>query len=114
MISRDALEAAFNSDGTVKEEPEPVAPEPAKDETPKRPRRGRPTEWDWGGALAHLVAVADGKDGLPEIQAEIERLVADWFFEKKADQPAESAIREHVSSWCAEVLGKASNSQTSN
>ena len=69
---------------------------------------GRPGKWDWDGAVAHLLAVANAPDGLPEIQAKIEDIVADWFVRMYDDAPTESAIRKHVSAWCKYVFPKAS------
>ncbi len=71
--------------------------------------RGRPTEWNWDGAVGHLIAVANTMDGLPDTQADIERLVADWFSDTYDAQPAESAIRKHVCTWCKEVLTRPQN-----
>jgi hypothetical protein len=66
---------------------------------PARPRRpaGRPAQWDWAAALAYLTVLADRPDGLPEKQAEAERLVAQWFAARSdGESPTESAIRAHV------------------
>ncbi len=72
-------------------------------------RGGRPPKWNWEGAVGHLLSIAYGNDGLPAHQSDIERLVADYFIQTVDDEPAESLIREHVSAWCAQVLGKAGN-----
>ena len=58
---------------------------------------GRPSEWNWKGALVYLVTVANTPDGLPDKQADAERLVLKWFEDNYCDSPAPSAIREHVS-----------------
>lgn len=45
-------------------------------------RRGRKRKWDWEGAICAVVARANLPDGLPEgyrAQAEIGRIMADWF-----------------------------------
>ena len=73
----------------------------------KRPR-ARPVEWDWDGAVAHLLAVANTPNGLPETQVKIEHLVEDWFDRTYGDTPVESAIRKHVKIWCKDVFLKAS------
>jgi hypothetical protein len=65
---------------------------------PKR-RPGRKQKWDWDGAVAHLMAIANTPDGLPETQADMERLVGDWFVDNFDDSPAESTIREKVRNW---------------
>ena len=58
---------------------------------------GRKRKWDWDGAMAYLVAQANHPDGLPPLQADVERLVADYF-ERRNDgvAPTESLIREKV------------------
>ena len=53
-----------------------------------------------------LPTIANGKDGLPESQADIERLVAAWFISQYDDQPSISQIREHVVVWCEGILRK--------
>jgi hypothetical protein len=60
-------------------------------------RRGRNTVWDWEGAMRHLVIVANTPDGLPQLQADTERLVA-RYFEDRTDghSPVTSAIRAKV------------------
>ena len=107
VIRRDALEAAFNPDGTVKEGLEPVAQEATVEGAAEQSGRGRKSKWDWDGAVGHLLSVANSPDGLPDIQADIERLVAAWFRDIVDDEPSESLIRNHVSTWCKGVLGKA-------
>lgn len=62
---------------------------------------GRPPKWDWEGALAHLMGVAQQPDGLPTgagAQARIEQLIADWFVSTAGDSPAESQIRSRAQS----------------
>ena len=103
VVSRDSLEAAFNTDGTVKEERKRVALGPTVEGEDQPATRGRPVRWDWGGAVGHLLSVANTPDGLPDTQADIERLVAGWFSTTGGDEPAESAIREHVSTWCPDA-----------
>lgn len=74
------------------------APEPPTTER----NRGRPPKWDWEGAIAHVVAVANTPDGLetgPGAQAAIERLIAGWFTRASNDAsaPSESEIRKRAS-----------------
>lgn len=59
---------------------------------------GRPAKWDWEGALIHLIAVANGKDGLhPDDKpnaSHIARLLDAWFAERnKGEAPANSELR---------------------
>lgn len=69
-----------------------------------RPRTGRPRMWDWEGALTHLLALAQHPDGLPigpGAQAQIERLIAEWFVGTTGNSPATSQIRN----WAQKVMG---------
>lgn len=57
---------------------------------------GRPPKWDWESALEHMIAKAQTPDGLPSgpgAQAEIERMIADWFIKTENGSPSESQIR---------------------
>lgn len=57
---------------------------------------GRPPKWDWESALAHIISKAQTPDGLPSgsgAQAEIERMMADWFVQTENASPSESQIR---------------------
>lgn len=64
--------------------------------------RGRPAKWDWEGALAHLVTIANGIDGLEALatdelrQADVERAICDWFISKVGEAPVESEIRKRA------------------
>lgn len=62
-------------------------------------RVGRPRTWDWDAATLHLLNIAQTPDGLPTgagAQAQIERLLADWFADTYGDAPSESQIRTHA------------------
>jgi hypothetical protein len=63
---------------------------------PDRKAGGRPRKWDWDGALIFLIARANTPDGLPSVQADVEKMMADYFERKNGDSPTESAIRERV------------------
>ena len=61
---------------------------------------GRPPKWDWDGAMAHVIAMAQTPDGLPTghgAQAKIEALIAAWFEAETGDSPATSQIRKKAS-----------------
>jgi hypothetical protein len=61
---------------------------------------GRPRKWDWDGAMAHVVAMAQTPDGLPTghgAQAKVEAMIAEWFEEQTGDSPAISQIRSKAS-----------------
>ena len=60
---------------------------------------GRPAKWDWASVLEHLIGKAQTPDGLPSgpgAQAEIERMIADWFMETEGGCPSESQIRHRA------------------
>lgn len=60
---------------------------------------GRARKWDWDGALAHIAAVANKPDGLPEghgAQAAVERMIAEWFVARTDGSPPESEIRKRA------------------
>lgn len=63
---------------------------------------GAPQKWDWEGALAHLVAIANNPDGLigadgePLTQAEIARMMAHWFYDTQSKEPTDSEIRKRA------------------
>ena len=61
---------------------------------------GRPPKWDWDGAMAHVIAMAQTPDGLPTghgAQAKIEVLIAAWFEAETGNSPATSQIRKKAS-----------------
>lgn len=68
---------------------------PTSDRVPKG-KRGRKPKWDWQGASREIIQAANSPDGLPTPQAEVERLVRDWFLGKFDDCPSESGIRDFV------------------
>ena len=76
-----------------KPEREPIRVSPA-DSVP--PLRNRPTKYDWDAFFAEIVIRAD-LDGLPDVQADLERDMADWCLEHWGEQPSESTIRTKVS-----------------
>jgi len=65
--------------------------------------RGRPAKWDWDGAMAYLVALANYPDGLDVLaegelrQADIERALSEWFIGKTGNAPVTSQIRARAS-----------------
>jgi hypothetical protein len=61
---------------------------------------GRPRQWDWDGAFAHIVAKAQTPDGLPTghgAQAKVEAMIAAWFEDQTGNSPAISQIRSKAS-----------------
>lgn len=77
------------------------SPQPtSKQITTPSKRIGRPAKWDWEGALTHVTALANLPDGLPEgsgAQAQVARLINDWFVANTGDAPAESEVRKRAS-----------------
>lgn len=61
---------------------------------------GRPSVWDWESVLVHLIAQANSLDGLPMdrgSQAQIEKIISEWFMQTTGNSPAESEIRKRAS-----------------
>jgi len=61
---------------------------------------GRPSVWDWESALIHLIVQANSLDGLPMDhggQAQIEKIISEWFMQTTGNSPAESEIRKRAS-----------------
>jgi len=64
------------------------------------PHIGRPSKWDWEGALAFVIAQAQTPDGLPTghgAQARIETMIAEWFERETGGSPSISQIRQRAS-----------------
>ena len=60
---------------------------------------GRPPKWDWEGALAHVVSLAQHPDGLPTgpgAQARIEAQISDWFVSQVQEAPSPSQVRQRA------------------
>lgn len=60
-----------------------------------RETRGRTRKWDWEGAMCAVIAQANTPDGLPEgygAQAEVGRLIGQWFRDNQRGEPAPSEI----------------------
>ena len=57
---------------------------------------GRPPKYDWLRFMAQVAAIADHPDGLPEKQADLERMMLDWCNETWGEMPAISAVREKI------------------
>ncbi len=61
---------------------------------------GRPPEKDGEGALIHLIAHANLPDGLQTergSQAQIEKIISEWFIQTTGNSPADSEIRKRAS-----------------
>jgi hypothetical protein len=60
---------------------------------------GRPQKWDWESALIHVIAEANTVDGLPTdrgAQAQIEKIISEWFMRTTGNSPAVSEIRKRA------------------
>jgi hypothetical protein len=95
------LERSLSSDpSTVRDgtgEPVPVqVPVVAAEEEAKRGRVGRPTVHDWERCWLQICIIAY-VDGLPDVQADLVRRLADWFSAEFDRVPAESEIKKRVS-----------------
>ncbi len=60
-----------------------------------RPERGRPPKYLWDDFWREVVRIAD-LDGLPETQAELEEVMAQWCEDNWNEQPGTSTIREKI------------------
>ena len=75
---------------------------------------GRRPKWDWEGAIAHIVAIANQVDGLeglsngPFRQADVEREISEWFVGHFGEAPATSEVRKRASKIMA-ALAEAEN-----
>lgn len=69
------------------------------DGSERRRSVGRPAKWDWEGAMAFVVSMAQLPDGLPTgpgAQARIEEIIAGWFVDETGDAPAASQVRQRA------------------
>jgi hypothetical protein len=68
-------------------------------DAPKAPGKGggRPPKWDWEAAAIDVIMVIYG-GGVrePERQADVERLLHEWFINAVGEAAAESEIRRHA------------------
>jgi hypothetical protein len=89
----------FERDRIEMLQPNSELPQSLRERQDERPKLGRPRTWDWEGATAHLLTLAQQPDGLPTgpgAQAQIERLIADWFMGSTGNTPAASQVRQHA------------------
>ena len=63
---------------------------------PQRPR-GRPTKFDWDAFHRKIVLIANTPDGLPEKQADLEKMMLQWCENTWGKQPGQSTVREKLS-----------------
>jgi hypothetical protein len=74
-------------------------PAPKNEIVKAKNQGGRLPKWDWEGALIEVTRVANTPDGLPTgrgAQAEIERIMRDWFIATYDGAPSISDIRERA------------------
>ncbi len=60
-------------------------------------KRGRPQEYDWDSFIFEIIKRANSPDGLPETQAELVRIMLQWFLETAGGEPAESSVKSRIS-----------------
>jgi hypothetical protein len=73
-------------------------PDPKIESTKVKNKGGRPPRWDWEGALIEVMRVANTPDGLPSgrgAQAEIERIMRDWFVASSDEAPSTSDMPDY-------------------
>jgi hypothetical protein len=71
-----------------------VAPAELESRSTKRHAGGRPVTYDWESVLIHVASFIH-ENGLPKTQAELVRVMQDWFNER-GDIPAESEIKKRA------------------
>ena len=64
-------------------------------ESPTRHPGGRPAEHDWEGVLVHMVWHIH-ENGVPKTQAELVRIMHDWFDGKHGKIPADSDLKKRA------------------
>lgn len=80
--------------------PSPIMSGRSDEANVRTSRIGRPPKWDWEGAIAHVAAIANRPDGLPEgagAQAKLEQIMMEWFVAATGDAPASSEVRRRAS-----------------
>ena len=77
-------QASAPAKGKVGEEPQP------------RRKRGRPSSYKWDDFQVEITRIANTPDGLPEIQADLEEIMAQWCEDTWGVQPGISTIREKI------------------
>ena len=60
-------------------------------------KRGRPPKYNWDEFYVEIIRLANGIDGVPETQAELEATMAEWCQNNWGTEPAESTIRDKIS-----------------
>ncbi len=60
-------------------------------------KRGRPPKYNWDEFFVEIIRLANGIDGVPETQSELEATMAEWCLNQWGTEPAESTIRDKIS-----------------
>lgn len=68
--------------------------------------RGRPREWDWDAIFGEIVRIANLPDGLPESQADLQRMVATYCVSEWGREPAPSTLSEKIGKLYSRSLRK--------
>jgi hypothetical protein len=84
-----------------------VVPAEAASRSAKRHPGGRPATYDWEGVLTHVASFIH-ENGLPKTQAELVRVMQDWFNEK-GEIPVESEMKKRARRIFEEFKDKAEN-----
>lgn len=71
-------------------------PEQAPPKRPSSKKGGRPPKYDWDDFYCEVVRIANGLDGLPEKQGELEKAMLDWCSQHWNTEPGESTIRTKI------------------
>ncbi|MBA5777029.1 hypothetical protein H2509_07780 [Stappia sp. F7233] len=104
--NKDPLDELLDTLTKVPFTPPPPRAEPINNKNPKslpapkpneKNRGGRPQEYDWDSFTMEIVRLANGLDGLPDKQADLIRMMLQWFTDTYGAEPAESSVKERVS-----------------
>ncbi len=80
---------------------------PAVERASTPERRGRKPQYDWTTAEREIFGRlyrGEISERSIETQADVERVLADWFAERTGDEPSESMIRSHAAGLYKEIL----------
>lgn len=59
-------------------------------------KAGRKPAYDWLTFTYEIIRIANGPDGLPDSQAELERVMAEWCSQNWEKEPGETSLKDHI------------------
>ena len=104
LLSREHLEAAIEKEEVAKGGNSVAGQDTAPAEIDRSPpKRGRRPKYDWQSFDAQVVAIAH-YDGLPDLQAELEKKMLQWCEDHWGSQPGLSTVRGRLGPLCRKLL----------